>query len=494
MTVGSWDRSVLMPAFTPIGGSSDFEGKIFWKQWSGANSPRRAKPYLGKKRLVAIAATPAPSSASSDQGFARYVKNKALVELDSLSQGASPPRRKSEDQNAYSMDLFMKTSVKVVTSSGYYWNGTATVIEDRLVNSSLFAGTIGSIDGSGALRSIWEANDSLKLLNKLREKLQGSDFNASVALGEGRQTLRLVADSAIRIAKSLHSLRRGDVAGSLRSLVEGTSRAPLNRLPKGVPSRIKKGSKEASDIWLEIQYGWKPLVTDAHDAAVLLAHQLSSGLETVVRQSLTKKLQGVGYRFWGNRYTGTNPGAFPWMPSSPSNPVSDSYSTDYTILERRRVSLYLQERPSVLPVLGLLDPSQVLWELLPWSFVADWFIPIGQYLDARGISTLYKGVYVESIKRNSRIYNSISKTTTGYDSQPGGPSVKEKALGYLAPFLVDSAGVGLALSRTFYQRTVGSAPSVPLPTFKPLAKAASWQHCANAVALLVSGFSGKKVL
>jgi hypothetical protein len=31
--------------------------------------------------------------------------------------------------------------------------------------------------------------------------------------------------------------------------------------------------------------------------------------------------------------------------------------------------------------LGLTDPLSVAWELIPYSFVVDWFVPIGTYLD-----------------------------------------------------------------------------------------------------------------
>lgn len=31
--------------------------------------------------------------------------------------------------------------------------------------------------------------------------------------------------------------------------------------------------------------------------------------------------------------------------------------------------------------LGLQDPLGVAWELTPWSFVVDWFVPISTYLD-----------------------------------------------------------------------------------------------------------------
>jgi hypothetical protein len=31
---------------------------------------------------------------------------------------------------------------------------------------------------------------------------------------------------------------------------------------------------------------------------------------------------------------------------------------------------------------GFTNPINLLWELLPFSFVADWFLPIGNYLEA----------------------------------------------------------------------------------------------------------------
>jgi hypothetical protein len=29
---------------------------------------------------------------------------------------------------------------------------------------------------------------------------------------------------------------------------------------------------------------------------------------------------------------------------------------------------------------GLLNPATVAWELVPYSFIADWFVPVGDYL------------------------------------------------------------------------------------------------------------------
>jgi hypothetical protein len=36
--------------------------------------------------------------------------------------------------------------------------------------------------------------------------------------------------------------------------------------------------------------------------------------------------------------------------------------------------------------IGLINPSTVVWELIPFSFVVDWFLPIGNFL--HGLSAL----------------------------------------------------------------------------------------------------------
>jgi hypothetical protein len=40
--------------------------------------------------------------------------------------------------------------------------------------------------------------------------------------------------------------------------------------------------------------------------------------------------------------------------------------------------------------LGLTRPLSSAWELLPWSFVADWWLSVGTYLDAIQPSGIYR--------------------------------------------------------------------------------------------------------
>nr|UJQ85798.1 MAG: hypothetical protein 1 [Leviviridae sp.] len=285
--------------------------------------------------------------------------------------------------------------------------------------------------------SILTTNDQLKCLGKLREKLTGSDFDMSVFLGEGHQTLKLIGDTAIRIAKSLHHLRRGDFAGTARSLLEGTSRKPIKPYKEMKP--FKPTSERMSSHWLELQYGWLPLLNDVEGAAQTLAHTLSVPVQQTYRMSVRREQVVPGTA--GTLIDGGRP------------------TSEVSRMVIYALKVIVKEQPSQLAKLGLTDPTKVAWELMPWSFVVDWFIPIGDYLEARAITRVVHGTWVTS------------------------------TFGKLNQYFVTLGGLSLRSQHVYAQvsltRTVStSPPDVPLPKVKPWKKIASIAHCLNAIALL----------
>jgi len=117
---------------------------------------------------------------------------------------------------------------------------------------------------------------------------------------------------------------------------------------------------------------------------------------------------------------------------------------------------------------GLTDPASVLWELTPYSFVADWFIPIGNYLAARSLASALTGTFVTTkTRRVFCAYEGLANTDNGIVRTV-----------YTTPPKGNCALINVT-------RTVSTSLNVPVPSFKTLDKVASWKHCANAVALLV---------
>lgn len=197
----------------------------------------------------------------------------------------------------------------------------------------------------------WTDNDELALLSSLKNAIQGHGFNMSVFLGEGHESLKTITNTVTAIHQSVKSLRRGDIAGAARALGRGLGQTEKKKLSK----RLSSG--DISGAWLSLQYGWKPLLSDCFEAAK--AYEALTAPPRVVTFSVHKRKEKT---FDSS--------------ASPTNYHGFGSRVDRVGLKYRLVEQLSQPRS-----LGLLDPASLAWELLPFSFVADWFIPIGTYIE-----------------------------------------------------------------------------------------------------------------
>lgn len=118
----------------------------------------------------------------------------------------------------------------------------------------------------------------------------------------------------------------------------------------------------ASETWLEYSYAWKPLLKDVYDHADALA-------QTVVeRQGVMREAKATNKTMKDDAY----------IVKVPNNTI------DYEVKTKDRQWQAMEVRYSVPPgtvpavrAFGLVNPLEVAWELVPFSFVADWFLPIG---------------------------------------------------------------------------------------------------------------------
>jgi hypothetical protein len=118
--------------------------------------------------------------------------------------------------------------------------------------------------------------------------------------------------------------------------------------------------------------------------------------------------------------------------------------------------------------MGLLNPLSLAWELLPYSFVADWFVPIGGYLntlDATIGLSFWKGY--RSHKFEGTVSDIVSGTGSNLLYRWGGMARGSKSV-------VSVVRVKLI-----------EFPSLPFPSFK---NPFSITHALNAVALVRVAF------
>lgn len=264
----------------------------------------------------------------------------------------------------------------------------------------------------------------------------GSGFNLATFLGEGRESLQTIATSATRIAKALKAARKGNVVKAWNEL-RGTR---TSKLPHYVRVDPGKNRKNLADNWLQLQYGWKPLLQDIYSAMKHLAY-------TQNRDFSRKYRVRHGVQWEGDIFI------------SPQMSAGGSASCKRTIVAK--VTSINQAA-----LLGLSNPAATAWELVPWSFVADWFIPVSNYLEAINLRDGLNGSFVISYIDRSTTYSIKTKYTTGL-------KVEEETY-----FNATRINAGRVLS--------SSMPKPSLPKIKGLGDVATWKHAANAVALIVS--------
>jgi len=289
----------------------------------------------------------------------------------------------------------------------------------------------------------WTSNDDIALLNKLGNRIRGGDFNLGNFLGEHQQTLNLVATTATRVAKMLHYLKHGHLDKAAYSVSASLlpKQHTLRRFVKdGKPLR---DPKLLSDAILEYQYGWKPLLGDVYSSMEVLANRNAMPFKHTFK--VRRLITGGKIIDIGNCYA--------------KHHVTHGVSIKVT----------MSTEPTLRDLLQLNNPLGVMWEVTPWSFVADWFLPIGGYLDA--ISVLRNFTF-DTVVRSERVKGSsiLLKSPLGlkYDQLKG-----------------------------TYKHTILHRATEPLsfvnvspPVLKGFGKAFSAEHTLNALALLTSTTDG----
>lgn len=345
------------------------------------------------------------------------------------------PKRVYDEEHAYNLDYMRRFEDKVA-----YLNDPR-IFSDMTQHGATTWAPVNLLD----------ANDQIKLVGKLKDLLDGSDFNLGVFLGEMGDTLGLIGDTAGRLGKAYGFARNGQFGKAADQIFSGTARRPKKTHPNFSQKQWGEGKdvkKALADNWLELQYGWLPLLKDVEAGAHMLAHHLNVPMRKTYRSHVHRESRLV-------RVTAVAP----FIPGQNAEGRS-TRSHDRWLIAR------IEEKGSIPQMLGLANPELVAWELVPYSFVADWFIPIGNWMQARALVQRLKGTFITCDKQVGVAYSPQSKY---FAYQPRG--------NYF---------------RVLYTRSVSSTVKVPMPTFKPLGKVTSWQHCANAVGLLVSGWAGRK--
>lgn len=189
------------------------------------------------------------------------------------------------------------------------------------------------------------------------------------------KALNKIADQKANIGENLATFKQvsGLIKGpgeallsSLKSVWSNRSLRPF--LNKTIRDIRREGIDSlAARKYIEYVYGWKPLMSDIYGIMEMAKESGSRPLLLSGRGTAQRNASGSGY----------------------VTAVSEHTVTEWTTHEEVRTTCKLYGRIDpeyaglrALNQLGLLNPASLAWDLVKWSFVVDWFVPIGPVLNA----------------------------------------------------------------------------------------------------------------
>lgn len=323
---------------------------------------------------------------------------------------------------------------------------------------SRYSGVLADNFGGTSGGDPWEpsapllANMRNRVILKILGKLKDQSVNLAQVFAERKQTADLIASTAIRLADSFSKIKRGDLAGAAGAIGVGVSRNKVTRFNRTYS--VSRQDAIASG-WLQLQYGWQPLLMDVHGSAEWLAKKQSREIRGKVSTRLTERGSTM------NRFVNNT------SPVYDVDTLTDGFVDYSAVVYFATVGTELAS----LKEAGITNPAFLAWELLPYSFVVDWFLPVGNYLSSFD-STLGLGFHKGAFTR----------------FWDGSSSQHCSAFGKVDNVINRvNAGIKSSATKLVCQREVmPTFPSADLPSFK---SPVSFVHAANAIALLSNVFN-----
>jgi hypothetical protein len=210
-------------------------------------------------------------------------------------------------------------------------------------------------------------NNTIKFLIRCNEVQRR--FSGGVFLGELRETLKMI----IRPAKAIRNALHGHVLDTRRRLSRLSGGEYRNGSWVGDISSTRRAKDIISNGWLQFKFGIQPLVNDLDDGMRATAEYFNY----VPRERVS---------FTSNGESSV----------SVDGPLDGFGSLRYRIRSKRTSSIRVTTRgaikmdgpdstnPAFVRHFGLTWQDAVLtgWEIIPYSFVVDYFANVGEFLEA----------------------------------------------------------------------------------------------------------------
>lgn len=263
-------------------------------------------------------------------------------------------------------------------------------------------------------------NELRACITDVRNKLKGQRVNLAVAFAELGQTIDMFTSAATQAVKLYRELRHG-LKSAAKKFRRWNQRDQLQ--------------EAAANVWLTYTYGVKPLISDLNG----LLYEAETARPYVVKV----RAQRSAEKFFSTR-------AYLAM--------TDSYyyrlASCTTSVRVKAIGVINNPAANLFTRLGLTNPAELAWEIIPYSFVFDWFVNVGDVL-------------------------SSLDALVGYDHVSAALGVKSK--------YVENCGYGAQYKR----ETLSRSPTTIPPQFFSWEPTLTKQRLLSACALLAQAREGR---
>lgn len=216
----------------------------------------------------------------------------------------------------------------------------------------------------------WINELDARRVTKLLLKVKDQKVNMMQVIAERRQIFDMMNLTVKRLSTAVILLREGRPGMALNALraSHGLTGIRETRLMQG---QDKAKPESVFSAWLSIAYGWKPALQDLFGAAEQLA---STNLNENLEKARTRDFKVMESSV---RTPGSNAGSI----YTTLMETVEKRTTKITIGYQVKFSLFNSPEHTMAKI-GLTNPAYLAWELLPFSFVYDWILPLGNYINS----------------------------------------------------------------------------------------------------------------
>lgn len=280
-----------------------------------------------------------------------------------------------------------------------------------------------------------------------------STYDLLTELSEGKETLSYLFS---KVGEASEALRK------FASTDEETYRRARGLTSKRMLLSPDKAFRRLGSRWMEYRYAIMPLVYSIKDINELLAKR-----DAVYKTARSK--QNVRHDFTRDEALPAPWGVFTYSRCNLDATITSTVKLGYNRGALQRV--FSQTA---------FNPFKTAWELIPYSFVVDWFLNVGDIISSQtSINLASQGAYCTSVKKRETyeiwLYDKTSDTSTA--SRSANPCGGAQSFNY-----VHTRNVEQVLQRTTvesYNRFLWSKPS-PKLVFNPYL---SWKRTIDGLVL-----------